>query len=86
RGDAHPPVCETARGDARPPFVSLEEFGKLHFDLAVEDAPSAVALLARRPDCRVIVFARPWNECLAATHERIGSWTQIARLVAGFGG
>ena len=63
------------------PPLSLAEFEKLHFDLAIEDAPAAVELLLRRPRCRVIVFARPWNTACASSLERLATWRQIARAL-----
>jgi len=59
--------------------LSLAEFNALHFDLAIEDAPAAIELLAQRPNCRVIVFARPWNQ--ACAHERLAGWREITRLL-----
>lgn len=32
-----------------------------HFDLAIDDAPAALDLLADDPACHTIIFDRPWN-------------------------
>ena len=69
--------------DETTPPLTLEEFDKLHFDIAIEDAPAAVELLLqRRPDCRVIVFARPWNSSISPTLTRLAGWPEIAKAVA----
>ena len=64
--------------------LSINEFNALHFDLAIEDAPAAIELLARRPNCRVIIFARPWNTP-RANCERLASWRDIAAAVGTIG-
>ena len=68
----------TLPGETEKP-LSLEEFNALHFDVAIEDAPAAIALLEQRPNCRVIVFARPWNQ--SCTHERLANWREISNHV-----
>jgi len=62
--------------------LSPAEFNALHFDVAIEDAPAAIALLEQRPNCRIIIFARPWNQARAPKHERLANWHEIAQLTA----
>ena len=65
------------------PPMSMDAFEKIHFDVAVEDAPAAIVLLLRRPACRVIVFARPWNAGRHPALERHASWRGVARALRG---
>lgn len=41
--------------------LALEDFLKLKYDFAVEDAPHAFQHLEKIPNCKVAVFSRPWN-------------------------
>jgi len=61
--------------DSRPRYVVIKD--------GMDHGPfSAVELLQqRRPDCRVIVFARPWNAHCARGLERLAGWPEIARAV-----
>jgi hypothetical protein len=54
-------------------------FEALRFDVAIDDSPIALDLLAPRRDCQVIVYDRPWNRryALGANMRRAGSWTEI---------
>jgi len=61
--------------------LTMEAFNALPFDLAIEDAPTAIALLQQRADCRVIVFARPWNTACAPHLERCANWRELAAIV-----
>ena len=76
------------RAPARPPggaprTLSRNDFDKLHFDVAIDDAPSALDLLAHRANCTVIVYNRPWNLSYAAPSamRRTDSWPEIVRLI-----
>jgi hypothetical protein len=66
-----------------PRTLSRDDFGKLHFDVAIDDAPTALDLLAKRPDCTVIVYNRPWNRRYAAppAMRRTDSWPEIVSLI-----
>lgn len=60
-----------------------DEFAALHFDIAIDDAPSALDLLASRQNCTVIVYDRPWNQHYTRTTNmrRISSWPEIVNLI-----
>jgi hypothetical protein len=53
------------------------------FDVAIDDSPLALDLLAPRRDCLVIVYDRPWNRRYAQTANmrRSDSWTEIVALI-----
>ncbi len=76
------------RAAERPPehaprTLSRAEFEKLHFDVAIDDAPTALDLLAQRTDCTVIVYNRPWNRQYPTppAMRRSDSWPEIVRLI-----
>ena len=66
-----------------PQTLSRAEFERLHFDVAIDDSPAALDLLAHRTNCTVIVYDRPWNQAYAAapTMRRRRSWTEIVDLI-----
>lgn len=66
-----------------PPTLSHDEFATLPFDVAIDDSPVALDLLAPRRECRVIVYDRPWNRRYphAANMCRKGSWPEIVTLI-----
>ncbi len=68
-----------------PKTLSRDEFDRLHFDVAIDDAPTALDLLAHRPDCTVIVYNRPWNRHYVASPamRRSNSWPEILALIGG---
>ena len=78
RAAAHPPA------DA-PKTLSRDEFTALHFDVAIDDSPTALDLLAPRQNCTIIVYDRPWNRhyAHAANMRRTGSWPEIVNLIGG---
>ena len=41
--------------------LELEDYYKMHFDVAVEDSPLAFKFFDHLPDLKVMVFDRPWN-------------------------
>lgn len=43
------------------PALSLEDFGRLSFSLAVEDAPKMIQFLASHTPTPIAVIERPWN-------------------------
>ena len=78
------------RAPARPPAsgpktLNRAEFAALHFDVAIDDSPAALDLLAPRQDCTVIVYDRPWNRRYthAGNMRRTGSWPEIVNLIGG---
>lgn len=76
RADASP-----SPGD--PKTLSPAEFDALHFDVAIDDSPTALDLLAPRPDCTVIVYDRPWNRryAHAPNMRRSATWPDILALI-----
>ena len=60
------------------PFARLREAG---FDLAVDDAPAALDLLAESGLCPYIVFDRPWNRAYNPVVPRVRSWAELDRAV-----
>ena len=67
-----------------PKTLSRDEFERLHFDVAIDDSPTALDLLAHRQKCTVIVYDRPWNQRYLATPamRRSSSWPEIVNLIA----
>lgn len=72
RADPHPPTHV-------PRTLSRDEFERLHFDVAIDDSPTALDLLAHRSDCTVVVYDRPWNRAYKAdpAMRRSDSWAEI---------
>jgi hypothetical protein len=68
-----------------PATLDRAAFEALRFDVAIDDAPAALDLLAPRRDCLVIVYDRPWNRryAHAPNMRRAGSWSEIAALIGG---
>ncbi|MDA3924152.1 MAG: 2-dehydropantoate 2-reductase [Kiritimatiellae bacterium] len=66
-----------------PPMLTLEQFYKLSFDLAIDDSPDALDLLAALDNCRILIYDRPWNRayCSNENMQRINEWVDILRLV-----
>ncbi|MDD4101515.1 MAG: 2-dehydropantoate 2-reductase [Kiritimatiellae bacterium] len=71
--------------DGSPRTLGLWEFDAMDFDLAIEDSPAALDILAKRKDCSVIVFDRPWNKAYrhALNMRRAFSWQEIMEMVDG---
>lgn len=42
-------------------MLTVEEFNRIEFSVAVDDAPVALDLLSGRANCRKIIYDRPWN-------------------------
>jgi len=68
-----------------PATLNREAFAALPFDVAIDDAPGALDLLASRQDCMVIIYDRPWNRTYAhaANMRRSASWPEIVQLIGG---
>lgn len=65
--------------------LELEDFYKMHFDLAVEDSPMAFKIFDHFPDLRVMVFDRPWNQdCIFPNknYKRCTDWEMIESQVS----
>lgn len=68
-----------------PRSLSLAEFNRRRYDLAVEDAPEALRHLESMPGCWVAIFDRPWNRHLAdraGRAFRCRDWRAVAALAA----
>jgi uncharacterized HAD superfamily protein len=76
-------VDKYGRAARAPGTLDLAAFEALRFDVAIDDSPMALDLLAPRRDCRVIVYDRPWNRRYthAANMRRAGSWTEIVQWI-----
>ena len=60
--------------------LEVEDYLKMHFDLAIEDSPVAFRFFSHLPDLKVMVIDRPWNrECEFPTEKytRCFDWTTI---------
>ena len=76
---------EPAVSPGAPRALTLDEFDALTFDIAVEDAPLALDLLAANPGTRAFVFDRPWNRDYTPASgrvERAADWAALATAVA----
>ncbi|NLL84875.1 MAG: 2-dehydropantoate 2-reductase [Lentisphaerae bacterium] len=63
------------------PALTPEEFAALRFDVAIEDAPAALDLLANSSCGKIIIFDRPWNRDYVAPDSRFtraANWHDIA--------
>ena len=63
--------------------LTLDELSLREYDLAIEDAPTALRHLATMSVGRVIVFDRPWNQdkTFPDSHfRRVGTWREIAAM------
>ncbi|MCR5054802.1 MAG: 2-dehydropantoate 2-reductase, partial [Lachnospiraceae bacterium] len=61
--------------------LELEDYYKMHFDLAIEDSPKAFKFFEHLPDLRVMVFDRPWNQECEFPNEnytRCFNWEEIS--------
>jgi uncharacterized HAD superfamily protein len=65
--------------------LELEDYYKMHFDVAIEDSPLAFKYFDHLPDLKVMVFDRPWNQDVmlpGANYTRCSGWQQIRELIA----
>jgi len=71
---------------ALPPLLSVADFNKLHFDIAIDDSPDALDLLAPRTNCHTIIFDRPWNRAYPPlpTMSRAHTWEEITGGLEGY--
>ena len=64
--------------------LELEDYYKMHFDIAVEDSPTAFKFFDHLPDLKVMVYDRPWNrdcELPGKNFSRCSDWEMIQRTV-----
>ncbi|MEI6645743.1 MAG: 2-dehydropantoate 2-reductase [bacterium] len=62
-----------------PRMLNIGDLNRLHFDVAIDDSPTALDLLTHRTNCQIIVFDRPWNQNYeGAPHiKRAFTWQDI---------
>ncbi|MGI6496262.1 MAG: 2-dehydropantoate 2-reductase [Kiritimatiellia bacterium] len=69
---------------------TLAEFDRVRYDVAVDDAPAMLDVLASRPDCHTIVFDRPWNRAwtppagTASRVRRCHGWSELDLAIRSF--
>ena len=64
--------------------LKLEDYYKMHFDVAIEDSPHAFKFFDHLPDLKVLVFDRPWNadvELPGDNYTRCADWETIKGIV-----
>lgn len=68
-----------AHAPDEPPTVSVADLARRGYDVAIDDSPLALDMLAAWRDTRVLVFDRPWNEtvALAANMRRVDGWDAV---------
>ena len=60
--------------------LKLEDYYKMHFDVAVEDSPHAFKFFDHLPGLKVMVYDRPWNRSAdlpGANYKRCSGWDEI---------
>ncbi|MCR5670200.1 MAG: 2-dehydropantoate 2-reductase [Butyrivibrio sp.] len=65
--------------------LELEDYYKMHFDIAIEDSPMAFKFFDHLPDLKVMVIDRPWNhECELPGDNflRCSGWDMISEKLA----
>ena len=65
--------------------LSLSDFYKMDFDLAIEDSPEAFKIFDNFPGIKVLVFDRPWNidaPLPKDNFKRYKSWEEIKKAVS----
>jgi hypothetical protein len=65
-----------------PKMLTIEELHAIHFDIAIDDSPTALDLLTHRTQCHLVVFDRPWNRHYAGGPHvrRAFTWQDILAL------
>lgn len=64
--------------------LELEDYRKMHFDVAIEDSPMAFGFFDHLPDLKVLVYDRPWNRGVGFPDDRFRrcfDWEMIKKLV-----
>ena len=65
--------------------LELEDYYKMHFDVAVEDSPAAFKFFDHLPELKVMVIDRPWNhdtELPGDNYTRCFDWDTIRKNCA----
>ena len=60
--------------------LEMDDYYKMHFDVAVEDSPSAFRFFDHLPELKVLVYDRPWNhECIfpSGNYQRCFDWDEV---------
>ena len=63
--------------------VSLEEFSKMEFILAIEDSADMSDYISRKMNTTVILFDKPWNRCAVFQNnvQRCFTWEEIGNII-----
>ncbi len=64
--------------------LEIEDYKKMHFDIAIEDSPFAFKFFDHLPKIKVMVYNRPWNqdyELPNNNYYRCSDWSMIKNLV-----
>ena len=64
--------------------LELEDYYKMHFDIAVEDSPLAFRFFEHLPELKVMVIDRPWNrDCRlpGENYKRCYDWKMIGAML-----
>ena len=64
--------------------LKLEDYYRMHFDIAVEDSPHAFKFFDHLPGLKVFVYDRPWNlnaELPGDNYIRCTDWNMISERV-----
>ncbi len=60
--------------------LEIEDYNKMHFDIAIEDSPFAFKFFNHLPDLKVMVYDRPWNResiLPSSNYTRCTDWKAI---------
>lgn len=72
---------EPPAAPGQPRALTPDELRRERFDLAIDDAPVALDLLAGHPTCHTIIFDRPWNRAYLPPHgtpvARCRDWLEL---------
>ena len=64
--------------------LEIEDYYRMHFDIAVEDSPSAFKFFDHLPKLQVLVYDRPWNhecELPGSNYIRCYDWDTIRDII-----
>jgi len=66
--------------------LRIEDIRQMQFDLAIDDAPEALDLLAESRLCPIVIYGRPWNRDYQSSvrdveMQRVTNWRELDRLV-----
>jgi len=67
-----------------PPVMTPDQFLSLSFDIAIDDSPAALDLLAALNECRILIYDRPWNREYQQrkSMRRVFNWSEIIALAS----